>query len=64
MVQTETINSSTGTGSTTTSYCANRLPCGYCMVLGRACPMQNTITWTTPSWTWNTPTCNCGGNNA
>lgn len=35
--------------------CAHRLPCGYCVLLGRACPMQgNTVvepTWRLPDIT-------------
>ena len=54
-----------------TSYqnaCAHRLPCGYCPLMSRLCPMISTIT--TPTWT--TPiavptyekyevTCHCKG---
>lgn len=29
-------------------YCGNRLPCGYCRLMGSICPLQPTIT--TPSW--------------
>ena len=40
----ETTNTGTSTSGTYTAptipYCASRLPCGYCYILGRACPMQ------------------------
>ena len=53
-----TMNSyGTGTGSAptinTSTYCVHtcihKLPCGYCTMLNRACPMDNNygITWTT-----------------
>lgn len=25
------------------SYCSNRLPCGYCMLLSKPCPMQSYV---------------------
>ena len=37
--------------NSTTSYsniCVHRLPCGYCPLMSRQCPMQNTLTWSTP----------------
>lgn len=46
------------------TYCFNRLPCGYCMRLERPCPMQgNTVV--TPGWQpdWYKITCNTEGNN-
>ena len=51
MVETTPTNS-------TTSYsniCVHRLPCGYCPLMSRQCPMQNTLTWSTPL---NVPTIN------
>lgn len=47
----------TTTSINTYDYCTHRLPCGYCQILCRVCPMQgNTVigpTWKLP----NTVTC-------
>ena len=58
-----TINSNINTGSTTgtlngsytyqTCSCAHRLPCGYCPLLSRVCPMQGV----TINPGWNEVTC-------
>lgn len=45
------INDTTTTTATNQYYqtCAHRLPCGYCPLMSRQCPMQSTtITWSTP----------------
>lgn len=35
-------------GYYTNGYCQHRLPCGYCTMLNRVCPMQNNqVTYTT-----------------
>ena len=57
------INSNINTGSTTdtlngsytyqTCSCAHRLPCGYCPLLSRVCPMQGV----TINPGWNEVTC-------
>ena len=56
----------TNSPGTTTSYtysscsCVHRLPCGYCPLLSKPCPMQ-TVTITTapctPTWNLNEVTC-------
>lgn len=59
----DTVNTTTtGTGYSYANTCRNRLPCGYCMLLDRPCPMQ---TFMTPTWdtNWNKVTCNTEGNN-
>jgi len=62
---TVTTGSTTG-GSTTYTYpgsCAHRLPCGYCMMLSKACPMQSN-TFVTPTWdpNWYKIYCNANAN--
>ena len=52
MVDTTTTNSTTSLYS---NICVHRLPCGYCPLMNRQCPMQNTLTWSTPI---NVPTIN------
>lgn len=46
--------STTGTSANinySKEYCVNRLPCGYCTLLGRACPMYYTNTIPVePTW--------------
>ncbi len=45
------INDTTTTNATNPYYqtCVHRLPCGYCPLMSRQCPMQSTtITWSTP----------------
>ena len=44
MADSATINT-----GTYTTYCPQRLPCGYCVLLSRACPMQSNTT-ITPGW--------------
>ena len=60
MVDTIPTNSSTSYSN----ICLHRLPCGYCPLMNRQCPMQNTLTWSTP---FSVPTINyndvtCQGN--
>ena len=58
MADSTTINTGTYTTSTT-NYCPQRLPCGYCVLLSRACPMQGNTT-ITPGWdpNWYKVYCN------
>ena len=49
-----TVNTTTtGTAYTVSSNCSSKLPCGYCILLNRPCPMQfevvKTSTWD-PTW--------------
>lgn len=62
----DTVNTTT-TGTPGYSYsntCGSKLPCGYCMLLNRPCPMQSN-TFVTPTWgpDWNKVTCNTEGTN-
>lgn len=46
----KTTTNSTGVNTATyTNVCTHRLPCGYCPLMSRPCPMVCTIT--TPTWT-------------
>lgn len=63
-----TVNTTT-TGTTGTTYtaantCGNKLPCGYCLLLNRPCPMQSN-TFVTPTWdpNWYKITCQQEGPN-
>lgn len=57
------VNDSSTTGPLSGSYtyntcsCAHRLPCGYCPLLSRVCPMQGV----TINPYWNEVTCNGNG---
>lgn len=59
----DTVNTTTtGTGYSYTNTCGNKLPCGYCTLLNRPCPMQYFVT---PTWdpNWYKITCNTEGTN-
>ena len=58
MADSTTVNTGTYT-TNTTNYCPQRLPCGYCVLLSRACPMQSNTT-ITPTWdpNWYKVYCN------
>ena len=56
---------STSSYTAYTNYCFHRLPCGYCMMMDRPCPMVGNVTYQTtgtypgydPDW-WKKVTCN------
>lgn len=61
----DTVNTTTtGTSYTVSSSCGSKLPCGYCMLLNRPCPMQFEMI-KSPTWdpNWYKITCNTEGNN-
>ena len=51
-----------------TNYCSYRLPCGYCKILEKSCPMSYTYTYTyqekicDPPYNLNQVTCKTGEN--
>ena len=48
-MESNTTTTTTGTGYYYRDPCASKLPCGYCMLLNRPCPMQ-TNSFISPSW--------------
>ena len=51
--RTNTGSETSAQSSVTYGTCANRLPCGFCIILNRACPMQNSNF--NPMWVTTTP---------
>lgn len=57
--------STTGTFTNFTNYCLHRLPCGYCTILEKRCPMYYTNDFRigdTPPYNLNQVTCKIGEN--
>ena len=59
----ETTATNTTTTTSYSNYCPQRLPCGYCVLLSRPCPMQCN-TNITPTWdpNWYKIYCNANAN--